>query len=91
MDWTPGEIKKLVKKFGGVAVMAEIMRVTPKTVDSLMYGVKKPSTGAGIALLNLLKILCAEASQKELERLIDILRSENRKTAIRSRARIKNP
>ncbi len=87
MDWTPEEIKKLVKKFGGVAVMAEIMRVTPQTVYAMVCGIKRPSTGSGIAILNLIQILNETLSDPELEKVIIRLRSENIKAPIRARAK----
>ncbi len=87
MDWTPEEIKKLVKKFGGVAVMAEIMRVKPHTIQNMIYGERSPSTGAGVALFNLLSILERTLNEAELTDLLIALRDENKKSPQRSRKR----
>ncbi len=83
MDWTPEEIKKLVRKFGGVAVMAEIMRVTPKAIYNMAYGNTFPSIGSGVAILNLIKILDESMSPNELSMILEKWRSENISTPIR--------
>lgn len=86
MDWTPDEIKKLVKKFGGVAVMAEIMRVKPHSIQNMIYGSTGPAQGSGIAILNLIEILEETMSQDELARVLEKLRQKNKEF---SKARIR--
>lgn len=83
MNWTPGAIKSLAEKYGGIAILAEIMRVTPHSIQNMIYGSKSPSIGSGIALLNLIEVLEETFTSEEIATVVDKLRKKNSKTPIR--------
>jgi len=57
--------------------MAEIMRVTPHSIENMIAGGSAPSRGAGIAMLNLINILDETLSKAELSKIVERLRTEN--------------